>query len=326
MTGQCWWSPTLAMPIDRRMNAAQAEDALLGLTSDDETFRQFEQWAGIKVPLQAPPDSPVRFKERHEWIMKNAKDKFIAFRDWAMSQTHLAFQKAFAAKAPGKDYLAIDFCYNVFSGAAEWPTALDAVRRTGFGPEYVKGVPGFLYCAYMPEANGCTFWEHGSYSWEWMPRIQRFLQDDAYAKALEDSGRTARYIHREFYEQNILLAGAPNAKWLWAPDVLVSGLHLLSTTRRARLSGRLCLPTCTRQPRILLLFLVRQRPAHGPRDGTARNRGRLPQHSPGRIPRKRQEGRRIPPACRKEERLLCRQHERNGRQGGVEARRPRQMA
>jgi hypothetical protein len=96
---------------------------------------------------------------------------------------------------------------------------LDAVRRIGFGPEHVKGVPGFLYCAYMPETNGCTFWEHGSYSWEWIPRIQRFLQDDAYAKALEDAGRTARYIHREFYEQNILLANGPKAKWLWAPDV-----------------------------------------------------------------------------------------------------------
>ncbi|MFA6291611.1 MAG: hypothetical protein WC637_07505, partial [Victivallales bacterium] len=128
MTGQCWWSPTLAMPVDDRMNAAQAEEALLGLTSDDETFRQFEKWSGIKVPITSAANSPVRFKERHEWVMKNAKDKFIAFRDWAMSQTHLAFQKAFAAKAPGKDYIAIDFSYHVFTGVAEWPSALDAVR------------------------------------------------------------------------------------------------------------------------------------------------------------------------------------------------------
>ncbi|MCY3024505.1 MAG: hypothetical protein NTW87_36480 [Planctomycetota bacterium] len=100
ITGQCWWSPTLAMPINPGMNASREEDALLGLTSDDETFRQFEAWSGIKAALQAAPDSPKRFKERHAWVMKNAKDKFIAFRDWAMTQTHLAFQKAFAEKAP----------------------------------------------------------------------------------------------------------------------------------------------------------------------------------------------------------------------------------
>jgi hypothetical protein len=31
------------------------------------------------------------------------------------------------------------------------------VRRIGFGPVHFKGVPGLVYSAYMPEANGCTY-------------------------------------------------------------------------------------------------------------------------------------------------------------------------
>ncbi|MCY3024504.1 MAG: alpha amylase C-terminal domain-containing protein [Planctomycetota bacterium] len=93
------------------------------------------------------------------------------------------------------------------------------MRRIGFGPEFAGSVPGFLYCAYMPEANGCTFWEHANYRWEWMPRIKSFLQDDAYAKAIENAGRTARYIHRQFYEQCIHLSDTPNRTWMWAPDI-----------------------------------------------------------------------------------------------------------
>ena len=222
ITGQCWWSPTLAMPFDDKMSAEQAEDALLGLTSDDETIRQFEAWSGVKIPAEPPradQPSPARFKERHEWIMKNAKDKFISFRDWAMAQTHLAFQKAFAEKAPGKDYIAIDFYYHVFHGAAEWPSALDAVRMIGFGPEQLKGAPReFLYGAYMPEANGCTYWEHANYKWEWMPRLKSFLADDKYAEALSAAGRTARYIHRQFYEQAITMPNAKGRDWMWSPD------------------------------------------------------------------------------------------------------------
>jgi hypothetical protein len=152
-------------------------------------------------------------------IIENAREKFLDFRSWAMAQTHLAFQKAFAEKAPGKDYLAIDFYYDVFHKRKEWPSPLDAVRRIGFGPVYCKGVPGFVYSAYMPEANGCTYWEHSNASWDIVRRIRSFITDDRLARALDSEGRTAHFLHRQFYEQSIFLPKDSKRKWIWAAGV-----------------------------------------------------------------------------------------------------------
>ena len=218
LTGQSWWEPCVTIPpLSEELSMEEADRILLGATCDDETMRQFETWAGVKLP--GKPPEPDRFRRRHDWIVQNARDKFLEFRCWAMAQTHLAFQKAFAEKAPGKDYLAVDFYYDVFHRKREWPTPLDAVRRIGFGPAHFKGVPGFVYSAYLPEANGCTYWEHSFSSWDIIRRIQRFLTDDELARALDSDGKTARFLHRQFYEQHIRLPQDASRKWMWAPDV-----------------------------------------------------------------------------------------------------------
>ena len=137
LTGQSWWEPCVTIPpVDEKLTTEEADRIILGATCDDETMRQFEKWAGVKLPGQPP--EPDRFQKRHAWIMQNARDKFLDFRCWAMAQTHLAFQKAFAEKAPGKDYLAIDFYYDVFQKKKQWPSPLDAVRRIGFGPALLQ--------------------------------------------------------------------------------------------------------------------------------------------------------------------------------------------
>ena len=223
MTGQSWWEPCLTIPsISDQLSAEEADRMILGIACDDETIRQFETWAGVKLPGQ-PPEAD-RFKKRHEWIIKHGKEKFLDFRCWAMVQTHLAFQKAFAAKAPGKDYLALDFYYDVFAKARQWPSPLEAIRRIGFGPTYFKGVPGLVYFAYMPEFNGCTYWEHSIASWDVVKRIQQFTTDEQLAKALGNDGKTTRFLHRQFYEQSIRLPKDAKRRWMWAPDVECMGV------------------------------------------------------------------------------------------------------
>jgi hypothetical protein len=218
LTGQSWWEPCITAPAVRDdLTADEADRILLGATCDDETMRQFERWAGLALP--GKPPEPDRFAKRYRWIQDHAREKFLDFRCWAMAQTHLAFQRAFAAKAPGKDYLAIDFYYDVFSRAREWSSPLDAVRRVGFGPSGCAGTPGFVYSAYLPELNGCTYWEHSTASWEITQRIQRFLTDDRLARALDYEGKSARFLHRQFYEQRITLPSDPKRRWMWAPDV-----------------------------------------------------------------------------------------------------------
>ena len=217
LAGQSWWEPCLTIPA--REETPSGEDVnriLLGSACDDETMRQFAAWAAVKLPGQPP--EPDRFQRRYQWILQNAKEKFIDFRCWAMTQTHLAMQKAFAEKAPGKDYLAIDFYYNVFNKKREWRSPLDAVRRTGFGPAYCAGVAGFVYSAYVPELNGCTYWEHSSASWDMIERFRRFPADERLAQALDYEGKTARFLHRQFYEQLIRLPANAKRKWMWSPE------------------------------------------------------------------------------------------------------------
>ena len=218
LTGQSWWEPCITKPALRdELSAAEADRLLLGTTCDDETTRQFESWAGLTLP--GKPPEPDRFGKRYRWIRENAFEKFLDFRCWAMAQTHLAFQRAFAEKAPGKDYIAIDFCYDVFSHRREWPSPLGAVRRVGFGPKWCAAAPGFVYSAYVPELNGCTYWEHSFASWDIVRRIERYRTDEALAQALDGDGKTARFLHRQFYEQLISMPKDPKRKWLWAPNL-----------------------------------------------------------------------------------------------------------
>ena len=55
--------------------------------------------------------------------------------------------------------------------------------------------------------------------WESMPKMRKFVQDDALAKEWDTQGKSARYLHRQFYEQGMDLRSEPTLKWFWSPDV-----------------------------------------------------------------------------------------------------------
>jgi hypothetical protein len=216
MTGQAWWEPCLPTAVSENQTAAENERALLGATCDDETMRQFAEWAKITLPGKS--DDPARFRQRFDWILANAKDQFKDFRCWAMAQTHLAMKNAFSAQAPGKDYLAIDYYQDVFVRKAEW-APLEACRLFGSGPKFYRDIPGLVHMPYVPEINGCVHWEHNWMPWESMPKMQNFIQDEALAREWDTQGKSARYLHRQFYEQGIDLRADSALKWFWAPDV-----------------------------------------------------------------------------------------------------------
>ncbi|MDD5706237.1 MAG: LamG domain-containing protein [Kiritimatiellae bacterium] len=216
MTGQSWWEPCLPANADVHGTAEENERQLLGAMCDDETMRQFAQWA--KVTLPGKPDDPKRFQQRFEWIMGNAREAFKDFRCWGMAQTHKAFQEAFGKAAPDKDYIAMDFYQDLFVRQAEWPP-VEACRLFGSGPKYYRDIPGIILAPYIPEANGCTHWEHANMSWKSMPKIQRFIRDDALAREWDTRGKSARYLHRQFYEQGLDLRDEPGLKWFWSPEV-----------------------------------------------------------------------------------------------------------
>ncbi|MDD5707305.1 MAG: hypothetical protein PHR35_15385, partial [Kiritimatiellae bacterium] len=216
MTGQSWWEPCLPVLAPQDGTAEQTEKALLGAMCDDESMRQFAQYAGVTLPGKT--GDPERFGERYEWIMANAREAFKDFRCWGMARTHEALKNAFAGKARDKDYLAIDYYQDVFVRTAEWDP-VEACRLFGSGPKHYRDIPGLVLAPYVPEANGCTHWEHSSMSLEAMPKIRRFIADDALAREWDTRGKSARYLHRQFYEHGMNLRSEPDRKWFWAPEV-----------------------------------------------------------------------------------------------------------
>ena len=216
MNGQSWWEPCLPAVLSPDMTNARAEQKLLSYPFDDESMRQFAKWAGVTLPGAAT--DPGRFKQRSDWIQANAREKFIEFRGWGMAQTHGAFKDAFVAQAPGKDYLFFDFYYDQFVSGADW-SPLRGCQLLGSAPQYLRNLPGLVYCPYLPEINGCTFWEHGNMPYTMMPRLERFRADDELAAAWDTPNRTGRYLHRQFYEQSMNLRSEANRKWFWAPTV-----------------------------------------------------------------------------------------------------------
>lgn len=171
-------------------------------TYDDLTMQQFGKYAGIKLPGKV--GDPDRFKERYEWIMANAKEKWIDFRCWAIAEMHKGFKEAFCRKAPGRKYFVFDYGYADVMGTCEAPLKLTELARLCCAePKYYKGVPGLVYCPYVPTMDGSQQRKnaHGYLSKEWViPNIARFAKDEEFYSACDSDSDTGRYLHRQFLE------------------------------------------------------------------------------------------------------------------------------
>ena len=210
VAGSNLWEPCLPIPST---NGGQADQNVLTYSFDDETMRQFAAYA--KVTLPGKPGEPDRFKKRYDWIMTNAKEKFVDFRCWATAQTQFRLKDAFRKIAQDKDYLYIDYYHTLFNCDFSAQAPLDICRLHCSDPRLFKNIPGFVHMPWMPERNCVTNWEHGRMSMELAAQADRFLDDKELAQAMESEGRTARYLHRQFYEQSLLLE--KDRPWLWAP-------------------------------------------------------------------------------------------------------------
>ena len=209
LCGDSWMEPCL--PLDFWGKPEEYEANLLRTTFDDDTIARFEAWAHLSVP--ADPQDPGRFQVRHDWILANAREQFIEFRCWATAQTQLALAAALHGVAPQTDFLYIDFYGGMFSVPLPW-SPLESVRRLCSDPQFLRG-PGFVHMPYVPEANGTRLFEHARMDRSLMPQLLGYLTNDELAAAWDAPGRTARYVHRQFYEQGLDLPAGRS--WVWAP-------------------------------------------------------------------------------------------------------------
>lgn len=111
---------------------------------EDWSVRQFEKDTGVKVPV--PSDARDRFSKRCEWLMKNAKEKWIRWRAGRLAKFYAQMAKTLQAAAPGRKIVIIarlsgdDF--------AKWPFVPD-LRRTwlerGVDFDKLASIDGFLF-------------------------------------------------------------------------------------------------------------------------------------------------------------------------------------
>ncbi|MBM4080386.1 MAG: hypothetical protein FJ278_11855 [Planctomycetes bacterium] len=175
------------------------EKLFFNYTYDDVTMAQFEKSAGVKLPGEK--GDPKRFRQRYDWIMQNARDKWVEFRCQETAKLHKRFGEAFCKRAPAAKYFLFDYfgmaLYNQLP-----TTPLETVRLSCSDPRNYKDVPGLVYCPYVPTLDGSQVKEHahGLMPKEWVPQIVSFARDAEFFEACDTGLECGRYLHRQFFE------------------------------------------------------------------------------------------------------------------------------
>jgi len=127
-------------------------DASLDVSYDDRTVARFEAETGTKIPVAV--DDPGRYAKRYQWLMANAKEKWIAWRCQMLYNLVADMRRAAAAHG-----LKLNFVWNTHPYENDWwlrealnnpAQALSDLRKTGYDPALFNR-PG--------ESVGCGWWD-----------------------------------------------------------------------------------------------------------------------------------------------------------------------
>jgi len=182
-------------------------------TYDDVTMAQSEKFAGVRLPGRK--GEPRRFRQRYEWIMENAEEKWVEFRCWAMSEVHKELQEALAQRAPGAKYFLFDYFGMAFYNEVMDMDPLDLVRRMCSDPKYYTNVPGLVYCPYAPTLDGGQYKEyaHGMAPKELAVKCAQFGRNEGFFTVCDTGLECGRYLHRQFFET--FIRSDPARPWLF---------------------------------------------------------------------------------------------------------------
>ncbi len=181
-------------------------------TYDDETMRRFAAFLGRKLP--GKPGDPKRFRERFEWIMNNALDKWTEFRCRAHADMYRDFKNALRKQAPGMEMFVMDDNMGVVTDPPlKNASALELLRVFSFDPRKYRNEPGLNYAILMPD------------SWEWFDRgrmkknlkhwredCSRWENSDELWDTL-DPVNGGVFLHRQFEEKQVFTP--PDRDWVF---------------------------------------------------------------------------------------------------------------
>jgi len=194
-----YWSPGL-LNQGYKLKKDKVDDFYFGYTYDDETMRQFAAEEKLTLPGKAP--DPTRFEQRYNWIMANAKEKWIAFRSRKLAEMYGNLASAMHKEAPDKKFYVVGQC-PVFLNNAIVASPLQTWRMYGFDPRDYAGLKNSVYVHCVPDGSGMNIYEHGSMPREWMNQVRPFIDDAELYAAVESVGATGRFLHRQFFENRM---------------------------------------------------------------------------------------------------------------------------
>ena len=142
------------------------DNSYLSSGYDDFTINLFEAEARVKIPVA---DTPQRFSERHDYILKHLRQPWIDFRCRQMAQTKLTLAAALRLKNPHLDLFAVDYWhYQEYTFARDPDPLYQKLKKIGTDLSLYKPIDRFYYGYYFNELDTCH-----EYDQCWLPRPLR---------------------------------------------------------------------------------------------------------------------------------------------------------
>ena len=189
-----------------------AKDDPLYWGYEDYTIDLFQKETGIKIPVGAR--DPDRFGKRYEWLMANAKQKWI---DWRCAQFTRLFCRMRDRLVKGRPdlklYLLNSEPMNFTKGATDLNGHFDdpafmkqVVKTFGFDPEALKKEPGMVigYFYLAPGSGGALGQRHRVYL--------ELLHNQSWHDLFANDGKGGAYIWSGIPHYGPQL---PKGKWLF---------------------------------------------------------------------------------------------------------------
>ena len=135
-----FFSPGLGMDLNRKP---------LDWGYDDTSMRTFEKDTGLEVPGDSP--DPARFQKRYDWIMKNAKDRFIRWRSEKIRDFMILARDA--VRSVRKDLFIMGNLYlnttHMKDAVTSSKDARTFLAEYGYDPTMYRGLDGVIWGAYV---------------------------------------------------------------------------------------------------------------------------------------------------------------------------------